>query len=107
MNWMAADDSKEKMSTHEIKPETIVCWSSAPVATEVNNEVVLMSLDTDRCYGLGTTGSEIWRRLREPIRVADLSLQLADEYESAPGQIEADVLNTLQQFADEGLIEVR
>ena len=95
------------MSTREIKPDSIVCWSSAPVATEVNNEVVLMSLDTDRCYGLGTTGSDIWRRLRQPIRVADLSSQLTAEYDSAPGQIESDVLATLQQLADEGLIEVR
>lgn len=101
------DDSKGKMSTQEIKPESIVWWSAAPVATEVNNEVVLMSLDTDRCYGLGMTGSDIWRRLRQPVRVADLSSQLREEYESAPGQIELDVLATLQQFADEGLIEVR
>jgi len=95
------------MSIYQVKPDSVVCWSSAPVATEVNNEVILMSLDTDRCYGLGATGSEIWRRLREPIRVADLSCQLQEEYESAPGQIEGDVLSTLQQFADEGLIEVR
>jgi hypothetical protein len=95
------------MNVHTIKPDSIVCWSPAPVATEVNDEVILMSLDTDRCYGLGATGSEIWRRLREPIRVTDLSSQLNEEYESEPGQIEQDLLKTLQQFADEGLIEVR
>ena len=95
------------MSTREIKPDSVVCWSTAPVATEVNDEVILMSLERDRCYGLGATGSEIWRRLRQPIRVADLSSQLNQEYESQPGQIEADVLHTLQEFADEGLIEVR
>lgn len=95
------------MSIFQVKPDSVVCWSSAPVATEVNNEVILMSLDTDRCYGLGSTGSDIWRRLREPIRVVDLSFQLQEEYDSEPGQIEADLLRTLQQFADEGLIEVR
>lgn len=77
------------------------------MATEVNSEIILMSLDTDRCYGLGITGTDIWRRLSKPIRVADLASQLAGEYESAPGQIEEDVLNTLQQLADEGLIEAR
>jgi hypothetical protein len=95
------------MSVEEIGQESIVCWSSAPVATEVNDEVVLMNLDRDRCYGLGSTGSDIWRRLKSPIRVAELSKELRDVYESAPGELEADVLRTLRQFADEGLIEVR
>lgn len=95
------------MTSIQINPDSIVCWSSAPVATEVNDEVILMNLDRDRCYGLGSTGSDIWRRLRTPIRVSDLSSQLEDEYTAQPGQIESDLLRTLRQFAAEGLIEVR
>ncbi len=95
------------MDPKEINPDSIVCWSSAPVATEVNDEVILMNLDRDRCYGLGSSGSDIWRRIRTPIRVSELSSQLVDEYVAQPGQIESDVLRTLRQFAAEGLIEVR
>ena len=95
------------MSAAQIQPDSVVCWSSLPVATEVKDEIVLMNLERDRCYGLGATGSDIWRRLREPIRVAELSSQLGAEYESEPGVIESDLLRTLRQFADEGLIEVR
>jgi len=95
------------MSAEEISQDSIVCWSGAPVATEVNDEVVLMNLDRDRCYGLGSTGSEIWRRLSAPIRVAELSAQLREGYDAAPGQIESDLLRTLREFAAEGLIEVR
>ena len=58
------------MSGEEISQDSIVCWSNAPVATEVNDEVVLMNLERDRCYGLGSTGSDIWRRLASPIRVS-------------------------------------
>jgi hypothetical protein len=95
------------MSVEEISTDSIVCWSNAPVATEVNDEVVLMNLERDRCYGLGSTGSDIWRKLRSPIRVSELSSQLRQAYDSAPGEIEADVLRTLREFAAEGLIEVR
>jgi len=95
------------MSVQEISADSIVCWSKAPVATEVNEEVVLMNLERDRCYGLGTTGSDIWRKLNSPIRVSELSSHLRLSYDAAPGQIEADVLRTLQEFAAEGLIEVR
>jgi hypothetical protein len=95
------------MSATAISEGSIVCWSSAPVATEVNHEVVLMNLDRDRCYGLGLTGSDIWHKLSSPIQVSELARQLRREYDAAPGEIESDVLRTLKQLAEEGLIEVR
>jgi hypothetical protein len=94
------------MLEQEIGQNSVVRWSANAVATEVNDEVVLMNLERDRCYGLGSTGSDIWRRLREPIQVSELVTQLSTEYNSAPGQIESDVLRTLNQFAAEGLIQV-
>jgi Coenzyme PQQ synthesis protein D (PqqD) len=94
------------MFEHEIGQNSVVRWSTDAVATEVNDEVVLMNLERDRCYGLGATGSDIWRRLREPIQVSELVTQLWTEYDSTPGQIESDVLRTLNEFAAEGLIQV-
>ena len=87
--------------------DSVVCWGNSPVATEVNGEVVLLNLESDRCYGLGSTGSDIWRRLRLPVRVSELSGQLERAYESAAGEIESDVLRTLREFAAEGLVQVR
>jgi hypothetical protein len=94
------------MDEPAINRDSIVCWSSEAVATEVNGEVVLMNLERDRCHGLGSTGSAIWRRLREPMRVAELMAQLEAEYEAAPGEIQSDVLQALGEFAAEGLIQV-
>ena len=56
------------MSEVEIGQDSIVWRSESPVATEVNEEVVLMNLERDRCYGLGSTGSAIWHKLRKPIQ---------------------------------------
>lgn len=94
------------MERHEISRDSIVRWSPEAVATEVNHEVVLMNLERNRCYGLGSTGSDIWRMLGEPIPVSDLLTQLTTAYDAPSGQIETDVLRTLNEFADEGLIEV-
>ena len=94
------------MNETQIGPSSIVQRSTAAVATEVNNEVVLMNLERDRCYGLGDTGSDIWRRLRDPIQVAELTAQLRSVYDSPPGQIESDVLRTLTELATEGLINI-
>jgi hypothetical protein len=94
------------MKETEIGQDSLVHWSTEAVAAEVNDEVVLMNLVRDRCYGLGNTGSDIWRRLREPIQVSELVTQLQTAYDASPGQIESDVLRTLRKFAAEGLIEV-
>jgi len=94
------------MERIEISRDSIVHWSPEAVATEVNHEVVLMNLERNRCYGLGNTGSDIWRMLGEPIPVSQLLTQLTTVYDAPSGQIESDVLRTLNEFADEGLIEV-
>ena len=94
------------MAESEISQNSIIRWSTEAVATEVNDEVILMNLERDRCYGLGNTGSDIWRRLKDPIQVSTLLTQLWEVYDSAPGEIESDVLRTLNQFAAEGLIQV-
>ena len=96
----------ELMERQEISQESIVHWSPEAVATEVNHEVVLMNLERNRCYGLGSTGSDIWRRLGEPIHVSELLTQLRVDYDAPSNQIESDVLRTLREFAAEGLIEV-
>ena len=93
------------MTESEISQNSIVRWSTEAVATEVNDEVVLMNLERDRCYGLDSTGSDIWRRLKEPIQVSTLLTQLWEVCDSAPGEMESDVLRTLNQFAAEDLIQ--
>ncbi len=94
------------MNEPRIDRNSIVCWSGEAVATEVEGEVVLMHLERDRCHGLGSTGSAIWRRLREPVQVAVLTELLEEEYSAAPGEIASDVLRTLTQLVAEGLVQV-
>jgi hypothetical protein len=90
----------------QVSPESTVCHIPNPVAAEVAGETVLMSLERGRCYGLGEIGSEIWRKIASPVQVADLVAELSEEYEAAPGLIEQDVLELLNQLAAEGLIRV-
>lgn len=90
-----------------ITAETVVSWSGSPVATEVDREVVLMSVGRGRCYGLGETGSSVWRRLGSPIRVDDLCRELMLEYNADPEMLLKDVIALLEQMQEEGLVTVR
>ena len=89
-----------------ITAESVVAWSNAPVATEEDREVVLMNVDRGRCYGLGETGSSVWRRLGSPIRVDDLCRELMLEYNADLSVLRQDVLVLLEQMRQEGLLQV-
>jgi hypothetical protein len=90
-----------------ISADSIVTRSQAPVSADVAGETVLMSLERSKCYGLGVTGSEIWRRIANPVRVSDLTADLASEYDADPAIIERDLLVLFAELADEGLVEIR
>lgn len=89
-----------------ITAESVVSWSEAPVATEVDREIVLMHVGRGRCYGLGETGSSVWRRLGSPIRVDDLCRELMLEYRADPDALLSDVLTLLEHLQEEGLVKV-
>jgi hypothetical protein len=95
------------MGQPQIDGNSVVSWSADVVATDVNDEIVLMSMERNRCYGLGTTGSDIWRKLGSPIQVCDLVAELTEQYDAPPGKIETDVLNTLTELYSDGLIQIR
>ena len=66
-----------------------------------------MSLECSKCYGLGVTGSDIWKRIAIPIRVSDLTTQLASEYDADSAVIEHDLLALFTELLGQGLVEVR
>jgi hypothetical protein len=94
------------MPQPQIHGNSVISWSANAVATDVNDEIVLMNMERNRCYGLGSTGSDIWRKLGSPIRVSEVVSQLRNEYEAPEGSIEADVLTTLIQLHSEGLVQI-
>ena len=90
----------------ELNRDSVVQWSKTAVAAEVGDEVVLMNLPRGRCYGLGPVGTDLWKKMEAPIRIEDLIGALSEEYSAEPGVLATDVLETLEQYVSEGLIEV-
>jgi hypothetical protein len=86
--------------------ESVVRRSSTPVSAEVGEEVVLMHLPRGRCYGLGLIGTDLWKRLAQPIQVGELIHTLSEEYDADPEVLASDVLETLKEYAEDGLIEI-
>lgn len=90
-----------------INKQVTIVRSSAPVETTVGSEVVLMTLESGECLGLGETGSDVWRLLANPTQLEPLVASLSQTYQAPPGVIEQDVVELLEQFLDRHLIELQ
>lgn len=89
----------------ELSTNTVISRLPDLLHTEVDGEVVLMSVDTGRYYGLDEIGTNIWNCLEEPRKVSDLIDAMKNDYEDDSGTIEFDTLAFLNRMADEKLIE--
>ena len=81
--------------------------SSAPAETAVGAEVVLMTLESGQCFGLGETGSAVWRLLAHPTRLQPIVDALSTTYDAPAPVIERDVRELLEEMLDRGLIELQ
>ena len=70
-------------------------------------ETVLLGLKSARYYGLADVGARIWELLRVPVSVARICETICAEYDVAPDRCEMDVIQFLDDLAQNELIEVR
>lgn len=83
-----------------------VARSASCLSAEVGDEMVLMSVESG-CYGgLDDIGSDIWRRIENPVAVAELCSALAAEYDAPRDAIEWDVLAFLDALRQKQMIEI-
>ncbi len=84
--------------------ESVVQRSSDILASPVDDELVMMSLERGMYYSLDTIGADIWERLAQPVAVAALCSQLMQKYAVDRATCETDVLAVLNEMATNGLL---
>jgi hypothetical protein len=85
---------------------SLIVRRGSPVETAVGTEIVLMVLDAGKIYGLGETGSDVWRLLAEPTTVQVVVDALSEQYSAPAGVIEQDVLELLEELQKNELVEI-
>jgi len=89
-----------------IHAATRIRRGSGVVTAEVDGEVVMMSVEQGLYYGLDDIGSDIWRRLEQPVEVGVLLDALSESYDADRSTIERDTLKLLDQLLQQRVIEV-
>lgn len=72
----------------------------------VGDEAVLLSLGTERYFGLDSVGVRIWELLLMDPRLQRTFDVLCAEYDVEPGQLEADLLDLVGELAEAQLVQV-
>lgn len=74
------------------------------LSSDIDDEVVLMSMDTDKYYGLDPVSSRIWKLLQQPCTLRQVCEKLMTEFKVEAGMCQHDVLEFIQKLADAQLV---
>lgn len=75
------------------------------LVSEVDGEVIMLSVERGKYYGLNATGSALWKLLEFSPNIEQLKTALQRDYDVDPSACELEVKAVLGQLKAEGLIE--
>ena len=76
------------------------------VSSEMDGEVVMMSVSTGTYYGLNEVGTHIWTLIEAPMTIDEICKELRGEFNVDAATCEQEVLNFVTQMAGEQLINI-
>lgn len=95
---------ERKQHMNKITLETTVVRADDLLATDLDGETILMSIEQSAYYGMEKTARRIWELVEKPITVSDLCRQLAEEYRVDPQVCEQDTIAFLEELCRENLV---
>jgi len=94
------------MKRKEITTETIISQIEEIVASDIDGETVMMSIQNGEYYGLDDIGSRIWELIEKPVKVSDLIDILLERFDVDRETCERDVLKFLNELNEDKILEV-
>lgn len=74
------------------------------LSSKIDQEIILLSIDDSKYYGMDPIGSAIWHLLESPILVAHLIDTLQAQYNVTHEKCQSDVCRFLQLLLEKNLI---
>lgn len=87
-----------------ITASTSITQAPGQVSADLDNEVVIMSVEEGAYFNMNPVASDIWSRIAEPVAFSTLLSALAEQYDAGPDVIEADVRELLATLFKDNLI---
>jgi Coenzyme PQQ synthesis protein D (PqqD) len=74
------------------------------VYRELEGQIVLVHLGTNRIYALNQTGARFWELLAAGNERPEIERQLRDEFKVQPARLREEIDSMLAALAEEGLV---
>jgi hypothetical protein len=84
--------------------DTVVACRDGLIESEIDDEILALSIEQGVCYGMNRVGSRIWDLMAKPVRICDLCAALLATYRVDANVCERQVLDLLEELRAEGLI---
>ena len=81
--------------------------SSEVLAQEVDNETVLLDLQSESYFGLDEVGTRIWQLLQEHKQLQKIFDIMLEEYDVNAKQLKNDLSDLIEKLLHESLITVK
>jgi hypothetical protein len=72
----------------------------------LDNEAVLLNLETEKYFGLDQTGTRMWQLLTAAASIEVAFHELLDEYDVAPELLRSNLTELLSRLVDNGLLQI-
>jgi len=95
------------MKKKDITTETTISQIEEIVASDIDGETVMMSIENGEYYGLDDIGSRIWELIEKPVRVSDLIDTLLERFDVDRETCEKDVLKFLNELNEDKIVVVK
>lgn len=92
---------------NQFTPASIISRHESIIHSKLDDEIVMLSIEKGKYFGLNPVGSRIWELIEEPKTVSTIISTLADEYEVSLETCEKDLLHFLSQMAEQQIIQTR
>lgn len=89
---------------NNIDDEFVVVRGKDILSTSIDNETIIMDIESGCYFGLANTAQHIWTLLENPLKVKDLIDILVEKYRVQPETCKLDVKKFISQMLEEGLI---
>lgn len=93
--------------TATISITTLVKREPSLLFSSVDDDLVLFSAEQGMYYGTQVVGSRIWALIEDEASVAEICAKLLDEFLVDRVTCEREVLQFIEQLAEDGLVAVR
>lgn len=83
---------------------TLVIRNPELITTEMDGDIVMMSIERGEYFGLGGVGSRAWALLAQPTCVDAMAQTICNEFAVDLATAQADLKKFVQELMDHGLV---